>query len=50
MEHCDVIVIGGGGLGLASAWRLAAAGMKVRVLERNGAFAREATFASLTGT
>lgn len=46
MEHCDVIVIGGGGLGLASAWRLAAAGMKVRVLERNGAFAREATFAS----
>jgi len=46
VQRSDVIVVGGGGLGLASAWRLAQAGLAVRVLERNEDFAREATFAS----
>jgi len=30
----DAIVVGGGGIGLASAWRAAQAGLRVRVLER----------------
>jgi glycine oxidase len=46
VERTDVLVVGGGGLGLASAWRLAEAGRAVRVLERNEAVAKEATFAS----
>ncbi|HTB21395.1 MAG TPA: glycine oxidase ThiO [bacterium] len=46
MESADALVVGGGGLGLATAWRLAQKGLKVRVLERNRDFAREATFAA----
>lgn len=46
MESSGVLVVGGGALGLAGAWRLAQAGQTVRVLERNEAFAREASFAA----
>jgi glycine oxidase len=46
VESPDALVVGGGGFGLACAWRLAQAGLKVRVLERNASFAREATFAA----
>jgi glycine oxidase len=46
MEKSDVLVVGAGTLGLSSAWRLAKAGLKVRVLERNAECAQEATFAS----
>jgi sarcosine oxidase len=33
-KHSTVIIIGGGGMGLAAAWRLAKAGHNVRVLEQ----------------
>jgi len=46
MKRADVLVLGGGVLGLASAWRLAQAGLAVQVLERNPQFAREASWAS----
>jgi glycine oxidase len=42
----DVIVIGGGVLGLGSAWRLAQQGLKVQLLERNALPAQEASWAS----
>ncbi|HXC64630.1 MAG TPA: glycine oxidase ThiO [bacterium] len=46
MKTPDVLVLGGGVLGLGSAWRLASAGLTVQVLERNAQFAHEATWAS----
>ena len=33
-KHTEVIIVGGGGMGLAAAWRLAKRGHPVRVLER----------------
>lgn len=48
----DVAVIGGGVVGVCSAYFLAAAGHKVTVFERNGSVAEEASFANagLLGT
>jgi glycine oxidase len=46
MKAPDALVLGGGVLGLASAWRLAQAGLSVQVLERNPQFSREASWAS----
>jgi glycine oxidase len=46
MRSPDVLVLGGGVLGLGSAWRLAQAGLAVQVLERNLQFAHEASWAS----
>ena len=40
----DVLIIGGGVVGLSTAWELAGAGMRVRVLER-GPLGREASWA-----
>lgn len=34
MEHCDVLVVGGGPAGSTCAWRLAAAGLEVVVMDR----------------
>ena len=39
----EVLIAGGGVIGLACAWRAARRGMKVRVLERSGSVAAEAT-------
>ena len=41
--HADVAVIGGGVVGLATAMRLAEAGMRVVLLERHDSFGREAS-------
>ena len=46
MSGPSVIIIGGGVLGLGSAWRLAQAGAAVTVLEQGPRFAGEATWAS----
>jgi glycine oxidase len=35
-ERFDLVVVGGGAIGLASAWRAAQEGLRVRVLERDG--------------
>lgn len=46
MSAPDAAIVGGGVLGLASAWRLAQAGAAVTVLEQGPRFAGEATWAS----
>src|SRR5262245_17406697 len=40
----DVVVVGGGAIGLACAWRAAQAGLRVRVLERGGEPGRGASW------
>src|SRR5436305_2194815 len=35
MERCDAVIVGGGPIGLASAWRAQQRGLRVVVLERD---------------